>query len=549
MPVRLLDRCVDSAHNERKIYFQAQTLLHIEREGSMMKKMWVTVLSLLLLLNLWPAAALMEAKAPVTINVFYTSNCVMNEHTDKVRQWAIENLGVDINLTLGSTEWKQQLALYITSGDIPDMVGYMDYQTFRTYAEEGVFLDLTDYLDEYTNIAPYVADQTAAPEAVWQRLSVDGRIYGIPYMSGAPTKYVNVIRKDWLDKLGLEMPTTLEELTEVMRAFAKNDPDGNGVNDTYGYDAQNFLHLTSFFGAFGATTQEDYFLGEDGKIVTNVISQSYRNALAYVRDLYAEGLIDPEVFTNSMDQVFEKWVRGNFGVWTSWWTFPGNAYSRYGFGEANPDAEVAYLPPFTGPDGLSGHLAADDISSVVGLSYNASPEVIDACMRVLDFQATGLGYRVFMYGIEGVHFEMDHEKDLTTWTFGMEGKDKLGNAITDMEVYKILGNNPIQYQTYYLDAESLSQQMYAGAVGAINESPILSNLFIGLTTEETKVFAAELTKYMTEMSIKFITGDASLDSDWDTYVSTYLKMGGDTVRQSLLKMYNGMNGTSYTFAD
>ena len=513
-----------------------------------MKKVFSLLLALILTIGLaTPITAGAEGEV-VDLTMFYPTSRSTNEFTDLVHQWAIDNLGINMIVTVGSSsEWKQQLALYMTSGDLPDVVAYMDEVTFRTYGEQGAWYDITDMLDDYPNIRPYVAAQTDDPEGVWARMSVDGCIYAVPYMAGSPVKYLNSMRKDWLDNLGLEVPTTLDELTEVMRAFTFNDPDGNGVNDTYGFGtADSLANLTEFFGAFGATPIDDTRL-VDGKMVTNVISENYKNALAYLRDVYAEGLIDPEIFTMTETQRYEEWVRGTFGIVTWWWTHAKNSITRYGFFDANPDADMVFFDPVTGPDGYSGHTAADDISNWVSISTTCThPE---AAMKLYDCQATFEGYMSFWAGPEGQFWEGDSTSETLTWHWSLEGKDKLGNEINDMEFYKILGNNPIQNLTLTLLPDEKSYNIQKDQAVRVFTAPAYKNAFIGLSTPELLDLSSETEKYYTNATIKFITGEMDLESEWDAYVAGYLNNGGETIRQSLLKLYNDRNGTSYEFAN
>ena len=266
------------------------------------------------------------ADEPVKIDMFYQSSRPMNEFTEMTRQKVIEDIGVDMNLIQGGDNWKQQLALYITGGNVPDLVAFMDANTFQGYAAEGAFYDLTDLIGNYPHIMEYLSTVYGyTAEDMLKRTSIDGRIYGIPSVTIARSYYTENIRTDWLEKLGLEMPVTLDDWTNVMRAFTNDDPDGDQQKNTYGFSgSRTYNSLTPFFGAFGARPDQCYFLGEDGKVITNVLSEDYKAALTYLRDIYAEGLIDPEMFTANDQQTYEKWVRGEFGVWNSW--FGANIY-------------------------------------------------------------------------------------------------------------------------------------------------------------------------------------------------------------------------------
>ena len=283
-----------------------------------MKKFLSFLLVAAMALSMVSVSAL--ADEPVKIDMFYQSSRPMNEFTEMTRQKVIEDIGVDMNLIQGGDNWKQQLALYITGGNVPDLVAFMDANTFQGYAAEGAFYDLTDLIGNYPHIMEYLSTVNGyTAEDMLKRTSIDGRIYGIPSVTIARSYYTENIRTDWLEKLGLEMPVTLDDWTNVMRAFTNDDPDGDQQKNTYGFSgSRTYNSLTPFFGAFGARPDQCYFLGEDGKVITNVLSEDYKAALTYLRDIYAEGLIDPEMFTANDQQTYEKWVRGEFGVWNSW---------------------------------------------------------------------------------------------------------------------------------------------------------------------------------------------------------------------------------------
>jgi ABC-type sugar transport system, periplasmic component len=500
-----------------------------------MKKIASWLLVLCLLLSLAPAAL---ADDPVEITIFMGSTRNMNEHTDKVRQWAIDNLGVDMNIIQTSGEnFKQQLALYITGGDIPDVIWMEDFNLFRSYAEEGVFMDIGEEIKNYPNLMAYQSPEVAA------RMMVDGHQYGIA-SEDTEGMYVTALRKDWLDKLGLTMPTTLDELAEVFRAFTFKDPDGNGENDTYGYSS---AFLWPFFGAFGVMPGY-HTLNDEGKVLSNSISEEYRQSLAWLRDIYAEKVIDPEIFTMTTEQQYQKWVQGQMGVFTCWWSHPGNAVTRYGFVDLQPEGDVAYLTPPIGPNGKSGEIGLDPIIRSIGISYKATPEKVAAALKLLDSQASSVGWRTFMYGPEGNFFEMDHDKDMTTWTWQLEGKDKEGNVITDMEVYKLMHHPFIQNQSYML-TDSFYNILRRDAFEMATICELVRDMFVGISTPAYQEGYADLEAFTNEMKIKFIMGEASLETDWDAYVEQWLKNGGERVRQSQLEAYNAQNATSYEFAN
>ena len=170
-------------------------------------------------------------------------------------------------------------------------------------------------------------------------------------------------------------------------------------------------------------------------------------------------------------------------------------------------------------------------------------------MKLFDCQATFVGYMTFWAGTEGQFWEGDPQTETLTWHWSLEGKDKFGNEINDMEFYKILGNNSIQNKTLTLLPDEKSYNIQKDQAVRIFTAPYYKNAFIGLSTPELLDLSSETQKYYTNATIKFITGEMDLDAEWENYVAGYLSNGGETVRQSLLALYNERNGTAYEFAN
>lgn len=508
-----------------------------------MKKILSLVLSLAMLLISAAMPAVAEEE-PVVLNVFYATSRPMNEATNLTREYIKEKIGVDFNLTEGDgSNFQQQLALYIADNKMPDVVR-LDYDLWKEYAAEGAWADLTDYVtDEYTDLNNYVGEY-------WTYAKQDGRIMGVPSLSGTPSNHVVAIRKDWLDKLNLEVPKTLEDYITVMRVFTNDDPDGDGEKNTYGMGGSGTGTLSPLFGAYGASPDESFFLNEDGTITTNAISEGYKQGLKTIRDLYAEGLIDPEVFTCSNDQMLNKWCRGEMGIMSAAWSRAGNAYLRYDFATLQPDAEVKIILPPTGPDGESNSISNSPMSAMLAVSYQASPEKIEAAMKLFNFASSPFGWRVTMYGIPGEFFDYDEATQQTLWTSDLNnGVSKSGKyEVTDMQVYKLFNHAGWEAQGDGLIDAPHGQMWKAGSAMRFEEN-VKPNVFVMFKTEEYTELFGEVDTYFRTSMLAFIMGEKDIDAEWDNYVETYLSMGGEEIRQSQLKAYNEAFGTNCTFAE
>ena len=270
-----------------------------------MKKALAMLLTLMMLLSLIPGLA--AADDPVTVTAMWNAARPQNEFTEETRKYIEDTLGVNIELTQVSENFEQALALAVSSGDVPDLI-WMDYDTYVSYAKEGLFYDIGDLVKNYPDLMEYV-NTNGSGDYCWDRMTIDGAVYGVPTRSVNKTMYTAAIRQDWLDKLGLKVPETLDELTEVLRAFTEDDPDGDGIKNTYGASCTGLDYASVFFGAFGATSMMDYLLNDDGTITTNVISENYRSALRYLKDIYDKGYTNPgaeSVSSNDANAMFQN---------------------------------------------------------------------------------------------------------------------------------------------------------------------------------------------------------------------------------------------------
>ena len=150
-----------------------------------------------------------------------------------------DELGIKLNYTVAAAgdDYTQKLTMAIASNDLPDLMD-LPPEEFSELANAGLLADLTESYDTY---ASDLLKETIEVDGGIQLASakVDGKLYGLPQLSAADgTCDLLWIRTDWLENLGLEAPTNMEELLEVARAFRYEDPDGNGQDDTWGIGFQ-----------------------------------------------------------------------------------------------------------------------------------------------------------------------------------------------------------------------------------------------------------------------------------------------------------------------
>ena len=207
----------------------------------------------------------------------------------------------------------------LASGDYPDAVLFLSTldQAYLNAVDQDIIIPVNEYIKDAPNIMEYTYDVS------WDALKTknDEKIYAIPRSSMARNDGF-MIREDWLENVGLEMPAdnsvTIEEFTEIAKRFTLNDPNRSGKNDTYGIiiaaNSNKRLEpiLVSSFGNIGWQKYQ----GEPYTYMHLTYSKdngAYKEALAYTADLYKNGYIDPNAPTNTTSDITDKFFRGNIG--------------------------------------------------------------------------------------------------------------------------------------------------------------------------------------------------------------------------------------------
>ena len=243
-----------------------------------------------------------------------------------------ETLNVDVNFAwvVPSDSYSDKLNLSIASGDIPEMM-IVDPIQLQQLTEAGAIEDLTPYIEKYAN-ADILENWNQTGGVALEAATIDGKIMGLPNVQPQADAPIMVwVRQDWLDKLGLEGPATVDDVEAIAKAFIEQDPDGDGAADTYGLTGtlnpvqvpSNLHGFDAIFNAYGAFP-EIFYKDADGKIIYGSVQPEAKEALARLAAMYQAGLIDPEFATKNTDKSNEIVVGGSGGImmgpwWLSWW--------------------------------------------------------------------------------------------------------------------------------------------------------------------------------------------------------------------------------------
>jgi putative aldouronate transport system substrate-binding protein len=382
---------------------------------------------------------------PATISLWASGR--VSEAADPPADWVVydilkEKLKITLDLVVmkgTNDEMNQKINTAAAANDLPDLF-FVNRDAWYALVQQGLIAQVDDLL-------PLMPTRTETHYSDPNRnalVTIDGKMYGLPDPGQIPTTDGLVIRKDWLDKLNLTMPTNLDELLEVARAFTFNDPDGNGKNDTYGFGAypenagvpENGLgrRFDYIMGAFGVPGMWDV---RDASFGLNVRKPEFLDALRYVRQINVEGLITPDWPTLKKDDFRAKWKQGQWGIMRENFAALSTKSNYKDFDANNPEGEWVVLPPPVGPTGLSSEGLAIQSARIYAVSQKAIDEGKGpAIARFLEWTAQDEGYYLLGFGVKGENYNLDANGFIT-----LEGIDP-AKAWTakEMQPYTQLAN-------------------------------------------------------------------------------------------------------------
>ena len=249
--------------------------------------------------------------------------------------------------------------------------------------------------------------------------SIDGVSYALSQSGSVDRNEGILIRKDWLDRLGLAIPVTLDDYYNVMKAFTFDDPDGDGLDNTYGYGAYIDIRAVEeglgcrfapFFGAFGV---EGTFNSSKSNPGLNIHKPEYKEALQFVAKLAIERLIDPKWALYTKNEFRAAWKAGKFGIMREQNAAFAMESNYKAFDENFPNAEWILINPPVGPKGYSSVGAYSPGFRNYAVSRRAQElGKLPVIARLLEWMSTD-GYITVVYGEEAENYMLDDDGNVT----------------------------------------------------------------------------------------------------------------------------------------
>ncbi len=235
-----------------------------------------------------------------------------------------------INLTydwvVPEEQYEQKMNIAVASGDLPDLM-WLNNRNLIDLAENDLLYDLTELYE--TRTSDFTKSILEQDITSFNTAKIGGKLMAIPHTGSAiDSLQVLYVRADWLDNLGLKMPTTMQELLAVSEAFTNDDPDQNGEDDTYGlgltksFVKDNHFGATGFFAGYHGYVRR-WIDDGNGGIAYGSIQPEIREGLLELQKMYAEGEIDPEFGVKDRNKVQETIAAGKLGIMYGGMSTPG----------------------------------------------------------------------------------------------------------------------------------------------------------------------------------------------------------------------------------
>jgi len=444
-----------------------------------------------------------------------------NDYINYVRK----AVGVDIEyINEGSTSnYRQKMNTMMASGEHFDALMLMDtYQRIELarWASEGMLMELDEYLPKY---APLLLSNLKP--AAWELTKYNGKTFAIPFQRYDSSPYLTFLRKEWLDNLGINPAAdlnTIDDWYRMLKRFTTDDPDRNGVNDTYGIvSTTSGFHYSnwSLLDSFGAARAKYV----NGELLPNYVLPEYKEWLKFMNRLYSEKILDPEFIANDGAKMWEKVASKKYGMFL--YFFGLQEYLSKGLSR---DDLVAVPPPKRADGSEAKYIYSSPNRHMMALTSQCSN--VEAVLKFFNWTCTEEG-AIFLYaGLEGKDYDIVNNK--IEIRPDRRGKNLGWRQLTLGVQQPNVDQEPIKsILAQSLGPLGIEHLAASGRYGGYNELELYCPIF-----EELSQY--DFDKLVSDFTDKAIMGVINIDAEWDAYVRNFRRMGGDRKIELSTKWYN-----------
>ncbi|MUT65785.1 extracellular solute-binding protein [Paenibacillus sp. NEAU-GSW1] len=486
--------------------------------------------------------------ATLKVEVFDRGNSpagssITNNYLTKFVQ---DNFGTPNNINVQfvpvpRSEEVQKLNVLMASGsDVPDIVFTYDSGTFYRYAQQGGLTDLGELLDQYgPNLKKFLGEETLAYG------QFDGTQFALPAKRSHLGKYSSFIRQDWLEKLGLPVPATTDELYNTLKAFKENDPGQTGgkvipLGMTLA-PAQYEPLIWSFIEP--VTEEQRYTLTQKlGSRDYPILLPGFKNALQFMNKLYNEGLMSTD-FSLDKDKkkLGEDAANGLVGFFSEDDMNPFYPDGLYATLQKNiPDAKLSSVDVYTDSEGKHPKPEYAPIGMFLMIP-KSSQHAVEA-IKYLDWMASNNNLFDMQNGVEGENYTLQDGVPFVKTDASDEVKNRIYNY-GDMAIIsngKQLGDAEKNVEAYVVGMPEAFQEETRKALSISRSDTVKPVLFDRPIEAEAKYGTALLDKFE-EIVVKTVMAKPDqFDSVYESVMKDFMANGGQAILDERTKAYAEM---------
>ncbi len=432
-------------------------------------------------------------------------------------------------------DYGEKSAALIAGGSMPDLFYLNPGQNAAPQylaMQQGAFLDLTPYLTgdalkEYKNLATF-------PAYAWDNVKFRGKIYGVPKPIQRNGN-IPIYRGDWAKKLGKETLTSPAAVHDLLVAFAKNDPDGDGQADTwgmgrYGTDWTGWDN-TLAFNMYG--TPFNWRKNSDGTMTYQIETAEFRQGLDFLRQIYADGAYYPDAGSLTFAQAQNAFISGKTGMHSEG---IGNFYSPqvpgtvyYKVAQVNPNAVLTGLLPSVpgGSKAVTRNTPGSFGYTGIPASVGKNDARVRELLRILDYLAAPFGseeYIFLHYGIKDVDYSVNAQ--------GAPQVSKKGISEIGDLIY-LMSGLPVIYIPQAPEVAVTAQNLDYSVIKLGIDDPTWP-----LYSPTNVAKASELNQFGFNTATAIITGRQPM-SYLDTAIQEWKSRGGEQIRKEFEQSLHG----------
>lgn len=438
---------------------------------------------------------------------------------------------------ISGDDYNQKLRLEMAASNLPDVFAASQSDVLAL-AEAGMIMDVSELIENYMS-----ESQKAILESDngmgYDMVSYEGGVYGIPMRSSDTDNFSYLfLRKDWMEKLNLEWPETIDELETIIQAFMAADFDGNGKDDTVGMvlDKNVWYFTRGMFNAYGAYP-EVWVETEDGTLAYGATLPEMKDTLTTLQNFYKSGYFDPEFATKDEASALESITSGHCGV------VYGGHWLGYTFGdlhELDPESEWLCLTLPTGNGEAVRSPILPNISQWVCINANCkNPEAVIKGINMSDYGFFNANDSAWF------SYEENNSRDIRPISSGVAATD-------NMDVYKMLlamletGDSSVlkgKAISYWGNFEKEDLEWEWKLMFGEGDTPLkvlceaydagltFYNAFVGPQNELMQERWSTINDELLMMTTKIILGEISVDEGFAQWLDTFNALGGAEITE------------------